>query len=169
VYFATWTQFVKWFTAEYDKCDLEEGATECGPYLGPTADPGMPPWKAEWFILYPDSHYIRATENYYAKPRADGGGGYRKHFSFHYGPTPPLDANGTPQWRLDNACDLRIDCDRRGPHLHYGGQDHIPQSRIGGMQISDQGMFDFVRKIQEQRNSHASAEETFGFRVEAAA
>jgi len=169
VYFSTWTEFVEWFTAGYKHCVLEEGATECGPFLAPTADPGMPPWKAEWFVIFCDGNYIRATENYYAKARAQGGGGYRQHFSFHYGPTPPFSANGIPEWRLEKTYHLRIDCDRRGPHLHYKGEDHIPQSRIVGMKIIDQGIFDFVCKIQEQRKAKVSVEDSLGFRVETAA
>lgn len=46
------------------------------------------------------------------------------------------------------------------------GVDHIPQSRVAGMEIEKQEMFDFVSKIQEHRRSKKTLQEIFAFTVE---
>lgn len=167
--FATFAEFDTWLITEHNKVKLEEGALELGPRYGPTAEPGVPPWKLEWCIKFHDGKYILAVENYYAEKKRLGGAGYRKYFSFHYGEWPALqDTDGWPKWRDEKQFDLRIDEDQgRGPHIHFNGNSHIPQDRVHGLEISKQSMFDFVSLIHEHRRSGKPLNEVFGFTVAA--
>ncbi len=50
---------------------------------------------------------------------------------------------------------IRIDqdADWRGPHLHFDGEDHIAQSRVKNLRISDVDPFLFIRAVMEHRRS----------------
>jgi hypothetical protein len=170
VYFKTLADFENWFDVESEKVNLEEGVNQTGPFLRPTAEPGEPPWSVKWLIFFKNTKYLRLNESYYRKSSRSGGGAYRAHFSFHYGNIPPRQrGSGSLKWNKEEQVDIRIDLDARfGPHIHFDGDDHIPQSRVAGLQIGDQTMFTFIDRIQQHRKSGAAIEEVFGFKVEPA-
>jgi hypothetical protein len=169
VRFSTLDAFEKWFDEEYDKVDLEQGARELGPLVRPTVEPGEPPWKLEWCIVFQDGKYIRVAETYEIESRYRGGGAYRTDFSFHYGNFPAgQNRGGWPVWRAENQFDIRIDHDpARKFHIHFNGENHIPQSRVKGMDISLQSVIAFVMSIHEHRRTGKPLDEVFGFTVEA--
>jgi len=165
VFFQTLADFENWFDVESEKVKLEGVVGQTGPFIRPTAGPGKPPWSVKWLIFFKDK-YLRLNENYYPKPLRSGGGALRAHFSFHYGDTPPK-RNGSLIWQGEEQVDFRIDLDVRiGPHIHFKGENHLPQSRVSGLRIADQTMFTFINNIQGHRKLGTPIETVFGFKVE---
>jgi hypothetical protein len=166
VNFERYDEFERWVTSSHENFELEKGALEMGPFYSPTVIPGQPPWDFTWYVKFPDKKYIRAWEVYDPLPRRIGGA-FRNPFSLHYGDLPPNEKNGFPVYKSADPVDIRIDYDRlHGSHLHYGGEDHIPQTRVKGMAINSVNAFEFVTKIQQHRCSGKALAEVFGFTVE---
>jgi len=166
VFFQTLADFENWFDVESEKVKLEGVVSQTGPFIRPTAEPGKPPWSVKWLIFF-KGKYLRLNENYYPKSSRSGGGAYRAHFSFHYGNIPPKTGEGSLTWQGEEQVDFRVDLDARiGPHIHFKGENHLPQSRVSGLQIDDQTMFTFINKIQDHRKSGTPIETIFGFKVE---
>lgn len=149
------SEYDTWFWEETNRITLESDCKSCGPFVTATVSPNRPPWKAEWTVLFRDGLYFRAVENWYRRKAALGGKGYREAFSFHYGPSnPDVDGDGVPLPSPQYPAIIRIDQDdRSGPHLHYGGEDHIPQSRVLNLRISDAEFFEFIRAVQRHRTT----------------
>jgi hypothetical protein len=107
------------------------------------------------------------VENWYRRGSNLGGGGYRNAFSFHYGPAnPSKDSEGIPLHSEAHPAIIRIDQDDRiGPHIHYGGEDHIPQARVRNLRISDVDPFQFIRAVVEHRQSGERFDKILGFMV----
>jgi hypothetical protein len=146
---------------------LAAGGNRKGPFYNPPAKGTKAPWRVEWLIFFSDNKYIRICENYNAAPKAQGGEGVRAHLSYHYGDVPQRRTpQGLPLWGLDEPTDLRMDLDSdRGPHLHYAGENHIPQTRVDGLDISRFDLFTFVAGIFEHRANGKPLNEVFGFKI----
>jgi hypothetical protein len=118
-------------------------------------------------VCFPDGKHIKIKESWWPRPIRHGGRGYRKHFAFHYGELNPLsDVDGFPL--PDNGKFppiIRIDDDAYGPHLHYNGEDHIPQSRVKGLYISSTDIFEFVRAVQRHRETGETFDTIMKFTV----
>jgi hypothetical protein len=122
----------------------------------------------EWTVLFDDGFYLRLVENWYRRSASFGGGGIRKAFSFHYGPTnPDKDDEGVPLYSDKYPAIIRIDedTDSRGPHLHYNGEDHVPQARVQNLRISDADPFQFIKTVIEHRRSHQRFDRIMRFTV----
>jgi hypothetical protein len=145
---------------------LDVQIKQVGPILTPTARPNQAPWAFDWALLFDDRLHIAIRERFVPTPKRFGPHGVRHMFTFHYGETPELfDPEGLPI--RDNAKEtkLRIDLDRWGPHIHFQGQDHIPQSKVEGLDIKDADMFRFVSSVLQHRGSTEPLDSTFGFRL----
>jgi hypothetical protein len=124
----------------------------------------LPPWSFDLVITYPDRMYLRVGERYRPLPKNLGGGGRLQHFSYHYGPdNGEKDEDGFPK-RIDE-CVLRIDIDWHSKHAHYGGEDHIAECRLRGLNFSDITPFEFIRAIEEHRKTSKPLHEILGFEV----
>ncbi len=114
--------------------------------------------------------YIRVGEYYRQLPKADGSGGCRQSFSFHYGPcTDSRNDEGFPVFL--KKFELRIDIDRlHKRHIHYMKADHIPESRLPGLDFDSIDPFEFIRAVEKHRKSKSSIplHEILGFKVEPA-
>lgn len=164
----TFTEYVAWFQAELVKVPDDPDVSCIGPILRPTSSQGPVPWKLDWALLFQDGNYLRITENYRPLPRTRGfPRGERDHFSFHFGKDPgPRDARGFPRRVLnDPGTILRIDLDRRGPHIHFAGDNHIPQSRVEGMIIESFDLFVFLAAVQNHYKTGKGLDEILGFKV----
>jgi hypothetical protein len=120
----------------------------------------------DWATLFSDGMYFAIRERWYARKSIFGGGGYRKMFSFHYGVAAAgRDQDGIPT--KDNAYQttIRVDTDWRGPHIHYGGEDHILQQRVKGFSISDADAFQFATAVLQHRASGTDFATLLGFMV----
>jgi hypothetical protein len=157
------------FTQNYSKFKLPKGATECGPFLRPTIHPNLPPWKLFWCIIYPDQQYIRIVEYYDVDTVLSRKGGVRVQFCFHYGPLAKgRDKKyGCPKIHKKTHIRFDLSTDQYVDHLHYLGEDHIPQDRMVGCKILDMEPFRFIQGIEAHRNSHKplSLHECFGFEI----
>jgi hypothetical protein len=149
-----YTDYVTWFNGERNNLSVEPGSTQVGPIYVPTA-PNRPPWNLDWCLRFSDGKHIKLKERWWAKPTRLGGLGYRKHLAFHYGELNPVsDMQGFPvRDSLNFPPIIRIDSDAYGPHMHYEGKDHIPQSKVQGFDISNADLFDFIRAVQEHRKT----------------
>ncbi|HEX3659792.1 MAG TPA: hypothetical protein VHU89_00050 [Acidobacteriaceae bacterium] len=154
------------FQADCYTVQMEPGCTVSGPFLEFTVLPDLPPWSMELFIRFPDGMYSRVWEQY---DRAAGtpSHGQRLQFALHYGPTPAnVDVRGLPLWRSEDRCELRIDLDTwHGPHIHFGGEDHITQNRVKRLDIRTMTPIVFLRGIMEHRSTQRTLPEVFGFEV----
>jgi hypothetical protein len=161
-------EYEAWFEDECNKLTVEPGFTVVGPFIDPCAGPDSPPWNSDFAIIYPDQMYFRVGEYYRQLPKAEGGGGCRHSFKFHYGPcTNARDEEGFPAF--SNKFELRIDIDRlHGRHIHYMKEDHIPEARLPGLDFDSIDPFEFIRAVEEHRKSSKSLHEILGFRVVAA-
>lgn len=160
-------EYEKWLTDQVAGIALEQGCVGIGPYATPTVTPNKPPWQMEWTVIFPDGLYFRVKENWFRRGSHLGGGGYRKQFSFHYGPAnPATDAEGLPMPSAAYPATIRIDQDDRiGPHIHFEGEDHIPQRRVRNLRISDADAFDFIRAVIEHRITHDKFDKIMQFMV----
>jgi hypothetical protein len=161
-------EYEHWFQTEYSAITLGPHCTEAGPFIDWKVAPNKPPWKMEWAIIFDDGTFLRVTENWWRRkpPFQANNMGVREHFSFQYGIAGSLrDQHGIPV--RDNSCEtfIRIDCDIYGPHLHYGGDDHIHQSRVDGFHIASAEPFDFVRAILRHKETGEKLATIFNFTV----
>lgn len=165
------------FQVKHSLISLEQGCIEVGPFFAPTK-PNSPPWKMDWAVLFPDSKFAYLYERWSqvpwspVRPPLSGAArlGYRKHFSFHYGPTNPIKGpTGIPQRDKQNYPALiRIDVDKRGPHIHFHGEaDHILQSRVPELKIEEVDPFDFMRAVLQHRASQTDFDAIMNFKVTA--
>jgi hypothetical protein len=161
-------EYDKWFWEQTNGIALGEGSIQIGPYVTPTVTPNKPPWKLEWTVLFEDGFYLRLKEYWYRRSASFGGSGTRQSFSFHYGPTnPSKDVEGVPIYSEGYPATIRIDqdVDWRGPHLHYKGEDHVSQTRVQNLRISDVEPFEFIRAVLEHRKTGQSFETIMRFVV----
>lgn len=142
---------------------------EFGPFTQGTIDPARAPWMLRWWLLFKDNLHIRTTELFERTGNRNiPDEAKRAQFSFHYGPTPVRrDKNGWPRMDRDSPTIIRIDlAPDYADHIHYAGEDHVPQSRVKGMTILDLDPFQFVEGILRHRRSGESIDKCFGFTVE---
>ena len=134
--------------------------------MDPVPRTDSPPWGLEFAILYSDGMYIRIGEYYRELSRIEGGGGSLKYFAYHYGPyAGPLGPEGFPV--MTKQVELRIDVDERHKrHAHYGGEDHIPESRLKGLNFETIDPFQFIGAVEEHRQHKRPLHEILGFVVE---
>jgi len=161
----TFDEYVAWFQDGCNSIILHPGFSLAGPITSAVNDPA-PPWTVEFAILYGDGMYIRIWEYYRELPKGEGGGGRLHYFSYHYGPCgAECDEDGFPN-REDN-CVLRIDIDERSQrHAHYGGEDHIPEDRLVGLDFDSITPFDFIRAVEQHRSTFLKPlTEILGFEV----
>jgi hypothetical protein len=157
-----------WFSSECSKLTIEPGLEIVGPFTSALGNPDAPPWDADFAIVYPDGKYIRVSEYYRPLSKQLGGGGCLDQFSYHYGPcTTTRDADGFP--KFSKRFDLRIDKDQQFQyHAHYLGENHIPASRLPGLDFLNIDPFKFIRAIEEHRKFGKPLHEILGFKVEPA-
>jgi hypothetical protein len=164
-------QYAMWLRQEHSKAvlELEPHCVEAGPYLQCTIAPNKPPWQLLWVVKFADGNFLQITENWFrrrGRAIGPGGVGYREHFSFHYGPANPLcDADGVPLRSKAYPAIFRIDCDRFGPHLHFMGEDHVPQDRVKNFRISDAEPFEFFRSVLTHRATGKGFDSILQFQV----
>jgi hypothetical protein len=160
-------EYAKWLAEQVANTTFEKGCVQIGPFATPTVTPDKPPWQMEWTIFFKDGLFLHVVENWYRRGSTLGGGGYRKHFSFHYGPANPArDTDGIPLRSELYPAIIRIDQDDQiGPHLHYEGEDHIPQDRVKNLRISDMEPFQFIRAVNEYRRSGDKFDKILRFTV----
>jgi hypothetical protein len=165
-----YTDYGRRLLVEHATFAIEPAWVEIGPLHNPTILPSSPPWNMDWAILFPDGKYAYAKERWYpasiSRPRG-ANWGHRQHFSFHYGTANPArDSRGIPlPDNIHFPAVIRIDKDQWGPHLHFGGENHIPQTRIQGMTIEDADPFDFMRAVLEHRTTGANFDAVMNFQV----
>jgi hypothetical protein len=161
-------EYEAWFEGECNKLILEPGLTLVGPFTDACGNPGSAPWNSDFAIIYPDGMYIRVGEYYRQLPKADGGGGCRHYFKFHYGSCADTrDSDGFPVF--SEEFELRIDVDRwHKRHIHYMNEDHIPEVRLPGLDFERIDPFEFIRAVEEHRKSSKPLHEILGFKMEPA-
>jgi hypothetical protein len=158
-----YAEYEQWLDDEHSKFVVGSECTQLGPFLTPTIDPNKPPWQMEWAIVFDDGLFFRVTENWF-KRKSMGGRGIRHHHSFHYGPAnPDRDQYGIPKRSAAYPAIIRVDVDRRGPHLHYAGNDHIPQNKVKGFDIADAEPFVFAEAVMQHRRTGESFEKILKF------
>lgn len=130
-------------------------------------DSPSPPWVMQFGIIYSDGMYIRIYEHYRSLSKAAGGGGRLQHLSYHYGPaSAERDEDGFPV--KADECVLRIDnAPNWGKHAHYGGEDHIPEQRLVGLDFDAITPFDFIKAVMMHRKTKRPLHEILGFEVKA--
>jgi hypothetical protein len=164
----TFSEYEEWLAEQTSGVLLDPRCVQIGPYATPTVAPNKPPWKLEWTVLFEDGFYFRVVENWYRRTASLGGRGYRKAFSFHYGPTNPAkDGEGVPLHSENYRAIIRIDqdADWRGPHIHFDGEDHIPQGKVKNLRISDVDPFHFIQAVIEHRQSGDNFDKILRFTV----
>lgn len=166
------TRYAIQFQEKHSLISLEQDCIEIGPVLVPTR-PNSPPWKMDWAVLFSDSKYAYLYERW-SPVRSHMLGaarlGFRRHFSFHYGPTNPLKGTmGIPLRDKGNyPAVIRIDVDRWCPHIHFHNEaDHISQTRVVNLTIEDVDPFDFMRAVLQHRSSKADFDAIMNFKVTA--
>lgn len=146
---------------------LEPGFTLVGPFTDALGSPDGPPWQSDLAIIYPDDMYIRVVERYRQLSKREGGGGCLDEFSYHYGPCKKArDTAGFPNF--SKKFELRVDIDH-GPykrHIHYQREDHIPESRVVGLDFLNIDPFKFIRAVEKHRKESKPMHEILGFTVE---
>jgi hypothetical protein len=162
----TYVQYRTRFIQRHNALRLTAGATECGPFLRATRWPTLPPWKLFWCILYTDRKYIRLVEYFDVDSVRGNAHGTRVQFGFHYGPTSSgRDRHGCPRPIPDTEIRIDLSTDQYGAHIHYQGEDHIPQSRIDGLNISSLEPFGFIERVEDHRSTGNPLHDCFGFTV----
>ena len=163
-----YSEYEAWLLQEYSQITLEPHCTEVVFECGPTTSlPDRAPWQMEWCVTFQDQMYFAARENWSGKKYTNGLIGYRREFSFHYGPVSPNQrrTHGIPARDKLYAAIIRVHSDWTGPHIHFRGEDHIPAHRIQGLSIPDVDAFSFVRAVQEHRRTGAEFDAIMGFEV----
>jgi hypothetical protein len=154
-----YSDYAAWLRDNHVLLAVEPGCNEIGPRYNPTQFPNSPPWNMDWVIYFPDKKHVYLYERWFPIGPLVAGRtkkGYRKHFSFHYGTTGPINPKtGFPLRDKDNhPAIIRIDSDAYGPHIHFHGElPHIPQSQVDGMLISDADPFEFVKHVLKHRKT----------------
>jgi hypothetical protein len=165
-----YTDYARRLITEHAKISYELGFHEIGPTHNPTKLPSSPPWNMDWAVIFSGGKYAYLKERWFPEtltaPRS-ANLGYRKHFSFHYGPAnPATDPRGIPLPDPVNFPPIiRIDKDRWPPHVHFHGEDHIPQTRIQGFAITDAGPFEFMKAVIEHRATGVDFDTIMKFKV----
>jgi hypothetical protein len=152
--------------AECDQIQLEPGCSVTGPFVNFTEHPDLPPWTFELYIFFSDGAYVRIWEMF-GRIAGNRTQGQRLQSSYHYGPVPArCDSQGLPLWSSSDPRVIRIDRDDwHGPHMHYGGEDHIPQNRVDNMVIEDMTLTVFLTAVLEHRASQRPLNEILRFRI----
>ncbi|HWZ44673.1 MAG TPA: hypothetical protein VNW97_14450 [Candidatus Saccharimonadales bacterium] len=120
-------------------------------------------WTLNWVLLFDDSAYIRIHEHYSA-PHARAG--RRIQFAMHYGPIVKRGETGAIEYDRGDPVIIRIDTFPEPVHLHLrSDQPHLSQETIEGLDLVSIGVFDFVARIFDHRQSARSIEDLFGFRI----
>lgn len=163
------SDYEAWLRSESKKIATEPGAIVVGG-VNPLGEPDSPPWYLDIAIIFRDNMYIRVAEYYRPLPKAIGGGGCLDTFSYHYGPcTSTRDADGFPKYsaRYDLRIDRhKIDNQPRVNHAHYMRENHIPESRLSGLDFSQIDPFKFIQAVREHRQfSTKPLHEILGFKV----
>jgi len=160
-------EYEQWLQIEHSKLILEPLCIEIGPLVAPTTSPAyQPPWNMDWAVIFQDGMFFVVRERWYPRKSIFGGGGYRKMFSFHYGAAAPgRDRDGIPARDKAYQTIIRVDIDWTGPHIHYLGEDHIPQPRVRDFSISDADPFRFATAVLQNRASGTDFAALMGFTV----
>jgi hypothetical protein len=162
----TFDEYQAWFQDECDAIVLRPGFSVVDPKISAVNDPS-PPWSMWFAIVYNDETYIRIFEHYRELSRKEGGGGRIQWFSYHYGPcSADRDDDGFPN--KEDECVLRIDIDLKSKrHAHFAGENHIPESRLLGLDFDKITPFDFIRAVEKHRQTQKPLPELLGFEVSA--
>ena len=166
-----WSDYRTTFQQRYDRLKgsiLQSGSTEIGPFINPISKGHTgAPWRTDWAIIFSDGLYVRAKECFGRCAGFPPQMGQRQSLSFHYGEAHAgRDNSGMPLLANAPAAIIRIDLDpRQGPHLHYEGEDHIPQSRVDGFSISDADLFNFMEAISQHRRNGVSLLPLFNIKL----
>jgi hypothetical protein len=157
-------EYEAWFQSDCKKVALEPGFTIVWPGISAGRDP-LPPWRVDLGIIYLDQMYIRIVENYRELSRGEGGRGRLDAFSYHYGPcSDERDDEGFPP-AIDD-CVIRIDIDVvSNRHIHYQGEDHIPEHRILGLNFDQVCPSMFISAVEQYRQTSKPLHEILKFRV----
>ncbi len=160
-------EYESWLQVEHSKIVLEPHCSEVGPLVAPTTKPDCPPWNMDWCVMFPDGKYCVVRERWFGRRGTPfGAGGHRKMFAFHYGVAPSgRDQDGIPVKDSAYETIIRVDMDWRGPHMHFGGADHILQHRVSGFLISDADAFLFVKAVLQHRSVGTDFPTLLGFTV----
>jgi len=156
-------EYEAWFESECNKLTLDPGFSVVGPFIAPRGIPGFPPWHSDFAIIYPDHMYIRVAEYYEESSQLYRICGYRRYFAYHYGKcSDQRDEDGFP-CRI-KAVNLRIEQDNKnGCHAHHLNPNHIPQSRLPGLDFDRIDPFEFIRAVDEHRRPLRPLHEILGF------
>jgi hypothetical protein len=128
----------------------------------------MPPWKLSWWLVFQDGMFISCVECFEPAGGLSNASGRLSHFGYHYGLHPGrTDKNGCPKHSTKAGTMIRIDlAPNYKDHMHFAGEDHIPQSRLRGtLVILDMTIFGFVARVLEHRQTGRSLGDCFGFEV----
>jgi hypothetical protein len=155
-----------WFEEGCDYISPQSGFSVIGPLLDTSGE--LPPWVLDFALMYSDGMHIHLGETYVPLPKREGGGGRIYHLSYHYGRHEGrFKASGMPAF--SKSCELRIDIDSlHGRHIHYGGEDHIIEDRLPGLDFDKIDPFLFIQAIEEHRADGKPLHEILGFKVEPA-
>jgi len=168
-----WQAYLNLIQTQYEllKGELHEpDHVEIGPILEAKDRkfPASAPFGMDWAVIYSDGKYFRVKESYNRCSLPSIGAGRRAHFSFHYGGAcPRRDSEGFPLTQEPDTphADLRIDLDYRGPHIHVGTPEHIPQDRVKGYTIQDAAVEMFLRAVAKHRKTGESLTDLLGIKV----
>jgi hypothetical protein len=163
-------QYAAWLRAQHAAIQVDPAWTEIGPRHRPTRIPVSPPWSMDWAIRFPDGYYAYVYERWFPSGLFKPGSsreGRREHFSFHYGPTNPVfKPNGIPERdKINYPAIIRIDRDRRSPHMHFHGEQHIEQTRVSGFTIEDADPFAFIQAVLDYRAAKGDFDVLLKFKV----
>jgi hypothetical protein len=154
------------FDARKASLNFPSGARQLGGTCEAKSRPAMPPWLVDWAILYADGKHIRVKEYYVSQGPPDFNHGIRKHFCYQYGLTSGTDPKDMPWTTSHRDTVIRLDCDRWGPHMHYGGNDHLQQESLtGSLAINDVQLFDFIEAVETHRQSGCRFEDILFFEL----
>jgi hypothetical protein len=148
--------------------EIPASAFQVGPFVTPTipTQPNRAPWRLDWALFFDDGMHISIKECFRERPAHFGGEGERATLAFHYGATPPgRDLDGLHLRHDSLVTVLRIDVDRKGPHIHYDGRDHIGQSKVEGLTIATADPVLFAKNVLAHRATGQALHLVSGFRV----
>lgn len=159
----TFDEYKKDFWARQPLVTFEPGTRHVGPTLLPPAR-GVPRWRLDWIILFPDNNYVRIADQW-DPVKGSRTEGIRAYFSFHYGETPAVsDSRGIPKKHHTEPRVIRIDMKNRNDvHIHYADKDHVPEAQVHGLKIRDINVLDFINAVVAHRKDHRTLAEILGF------
>jgi hypothetical protein len=166
--FDSYAEYKAWFTGEYETFTLPMNVVECGPFIGPTFAPDLPPWKLNWWLIFQEDNHVISCSEYFEGVRKRPAAGQKSQFSYHYGlHSNKTDSRGCPKHstRVDTL--LRIDlAPHYADHIHFEGVDHIPQTSLtGNLIILDTTMFGFINRVLQHRLTRKPLNQCFEFEV----